>query len=75
METYKNLSGSSGVAAFDFGTDYIRVRFTTGAIYIYSHSSAGMRHIEQMKILAKAGSGLNAYINVHVRKLYSKKEY
>ena len=72
MELYKNNNGESGVNAYEYGSDYIRVRFSTGAEYLYTYQSAGVENIEHMKVLAKNGAGLNAFINRVVRKLYEK---
>lgn len=30
MERYKDINGDSGVIAYECGTDYIRVQFSTG---------------------------------------------
>jgi len=74
METYKNLGGDSGVSSFEIGLDFIRVRFKDGAQYLYNYASAGSSKIEQMKSLASAGHGLNAYINRYARKSYARRE-
>ena len=74
MERYLDVDGDSGVAAYEYGADYIRVRFTTGATYLYTYESAGKDNIEQMKALARRGNGLNAYINRHVRQLYARNQ-
>ena len=73
MERYKDIDGDSGVAEFENGPDFIRVKFNDGSIYIYTYTSAGTSNIEQMKRLAIAGDGLNAFINSNVRKAYSRK--
>jgi hypothetical protein len=71
MERYRNLSGDSGVYAFEIGEDYIRVQFEgTGRIYQYSHRKAGAVNVEQMKRLALAGRGLSSYITRNVKSLY-----
>jgi hypothetical protein len=71
MERYRNSSGASGVNSFEIGDDYIRVKFTgTSQTYTYSHRKAGNGHVENMKILAIRGSGLNTYINQHVKFKY-----
>lgn len=74
MERYKNLSGSSAISAYETGEDYIRVQFKDGSVYLYTYDSAGADDIEEMKILAESGQGLNAYINMNVKKDYEKKE-
>lgn len=72
MQPYRNLSGNSGVMAFEIGANYIKVQFNKGA-YTYSYGSAGQRNIEEMKILAIKGKGLNTFIDVHVKKRYVSK--
>lgn len=69
-----DIDGDSGVIGYEIGTDYIRVQFSTGAIYLYTYASAGSHNIENMKGLARKGNGLNAYINKNVRKMYARKE-
>jgi len=74
MERYKNVGGDSGVTGYEIGSDYIRVQFSDGSVYLYTYASAGSNNIEQMKKLAKAGKGLNSFINRNVRKSYERKE-
>lgn len=72
MERYKNLGGDSGVVGYEIGSDFIKVKFKSGSkVYVYDHDSAGQDKIDQMKNLAKKGTGLNAFINRNVKKLYS----
>lgn len=70
MERYANRSGQSGVSAYEIGVDYIRVRFSSGDTYKYSYRKAGQSNVENMKRLAKKGSGLNSYINTYVKFKY-----
>ncbi len=71
MIRYKNLGGGSGVQAYETGPSHISVQFNgTPRIYTYSNRRAGMSHVNQMKILALRGYGLNSYINCFVRNLY-----
>ena len=71
MERYRNSSGGSGVSAYEIGSDYILVKFSgTARTYRYSYRKAGQNHVENLKRLAKSGSGLNSYINIHVKNLY-----
>lgn len=71
MERYRNTGSDSGVVAYEIGSDYIRVQFSgTSRIYTYSYRKAGSNHVENMKQLARSGSGLNSYINRHVKNLY-----
>jgi len=78
MTDYKNLSGQSNVARYEIGQDYIIVEFKTKGkdgcdTYKYSYTSAGQDNVEQMKILANQGLGLNSFINTTVKKLYENK--
>ncbi len=71
MERYRNSSGNSGVYGYEIGNDYIRVKFSgTSKIYTYSYRKAGSNHVENMKSLARGGSGLNSYINSYVKFKY-----
>lgn len=54
MKIYKDIDGDSGVVAYEYGNDYIRVQFKTGSPYTYNYDSAGRHHIEKMKELADA---------------------
>lgn len=74
MERYRNLGGDSGVFACEIGSDFIRVQFSDGAVYLYTYVSAGSQNIEQMKKLARRGQGLNSFVNRVVRKAYARKE-
>ncbi len=74
MEKYSDIDRDSGVVTYEIGEDFIKVKFSDGAIYLYTNTSAGHHNINQMKLLASRGDGLNAYINNHVRKGYAKKE-
>lgn len=73
MERYKNLSRNSGVVAYEIGRDSVTVEFQDGAIYLYTHASAGQSNIEQMKVLAAAGRGLSTFIVRHARMAYAAK--
>jgi hypothetical protein len=71
MERCSDTDRDSGVAAYEIGTDYIRVQFSgTSHTYTYSYRKAGSTHVENMKQLARNGSGLNSYINRHTKYLY-----
>jgi len=73
MKHYANLDGDSGVAAYEYGPDWIHVQFSTGSVYEYTYGSAGSMNIETMKRLADSGDGLNAFINTTVKKSYSRR--
>ena len=73
MRPYRNLSGDSGVVAYEIEPRAIRVRFAGGAVYRYTHASAGREQVETMKQLAQAGQGLSGYIAQHVRDRYESR--
>jgi hypothetical protein len=75
MISYNNLSGNSGVIAYESGTDYIKLRFKgSSKIYVYDASAPGLTHIEQMKKLAATGRGLATYVSQNVKRNYSRTE-
>lgn len=63
MQPYSNLSGRSGVVAFETGDGYIDVEFTNRNIYRYTNESAGSGMIAHMHELAISGRGLATYIS------------
>ena len=67
MEKYSNKRGNSPITYFQIENDRIIVQFKEGKSYTYSHFKAGRHHVEQMKTLARTGSGLCAYITQNVR--------
>jgi hypothetical protein len=73
MKRYRNLSGGSGVSAYDIGPDSVAVRFLDGTVYVYSYASAGRDKVEEMKRLALAGRGLATFISQHVGTDYDMK--
>jgi hypothetical protein len=74
MVPYKNLSGKSGVVAYENGVDYIIVQFKEGkeTIYTYTYQSAGSSAIETMKRLAVAGTGLNSYVSTNKQNIQAR---
>ena len=75
MKAYRDINGDSGVSSYDYGDDWIKVRFKDGKVYEYRSSKIGQAHINTMKKLADSGDGLNAYIDTHpdVRNGWSSK--
>ncbi len=65
MQRYGNLSGNSGVVAFEAGADFIKVQFKDGDTYTYTALSAGAQTVARMKQLAQAGRGLATFINTN----------
>jgi hypothetical protein len=63
MKTYKNLSGKSGVLAYEVGKTYIRIKFSGDSmVYTYDYKRPGRQLVEQMKDLALKGKGLSDFI-------------
>jgi hypothetical protein len=74
MQRYNGADRDSGIDAYEAGANYMRVRFIHGGTYVYTYRSAGRHHIENMKLLAKSGKGLNTYINDYVSERFELKE-
>ena len=73
MQRYQNLSGTSGVVAYELGRDSIAVRFKSGEIYLYNDAKTGRKNIAEMKKLAKSGKGLSTFIARYVHDAYASK--
>ena len=73
MQRYKNLSGESGVVAYEIGDRDITIRFNNGERYLYTDQSAGADNITEMQRLATLGSGLSTYISQVVKERYARK--
>ena len=73
MKRYTNLSGESGVSAYETGPDFIIVQFSSGDAYLYNYLSAGKGAIELMKHYAIQGKGLSAFISRSVKSNYASK--
>lgn len=72
MQNYLNLCGKSGVKAFEIGADFIKVMFSTGAVYTYTFRSAGVEKVDEMKRLALQGCGLNSFIMKYAKYNYER---
>ncbi len=73
MEQYANLGGDSDIVGYELAEGSVHVHFRGGAIYLYTNDSAGSANISTMHELARAGRGLNGFINRHVRHGYASK--
>ena len=69
MERYLNRSGNSPITYYQIAETSITVWFGRKA-YTYSYRKAGSYHVENMKRLARSGSGLSAYITRNVKYSY-----
>jgi hypothetical protein len=70
MQRYGNLSGNSGVVAYEISPRSIKLKFQDGRTYVYSYDRPGPEHVEAMKVLARSGRGLSTYVARHVRDDY-----
>lgn len=73
MISYKNLGGNSNILGYEIGLTYIDVKFGNGLIYRFSNRSAGINNVNQMKILAEKGFGLNGFIKKNCNTKYEFK--
>ena len=73
MKPYRDLSGKSGVASYEAGKGFIRVRFVNDELYEYTDATPGRLHVTNMQALAEAGLGLSTYISRFVRDRYARK--
>ncbi|WP_414654460.1 hypothetical protein [Ideonella sp.] len=73
VKRYRNLSGESGVVAYESHAHSIVVQFQDGTKYEYTERSAGAEAVELMKQLASLGQGLSTFISRHVRDNYERK--
>ena len=67
MITYTDVDHDSNVEAYEVFEERIVVKFKSGKnqFYEYTYSSAGSTSVEQMKILALVGEGLNSFISTN----------
>lgn len=73
FKLYKNLSGTSGIKAYEMVPHGINIEFDTGHIYTYTYQFNGRRAIEIMKALAVKGVGLTTYINQEIREQFAER--
>lgn len=73
MQPYKNLSGTSGVVAFQIGAHHIDIEFAGRKRYRYDYTKPGKQEVETMKTLAKSGKGLATFISQNVGERFAAK--
>ena len=73
MQKYVDKNGDSGISDYEYDNNQIKIKFKFGKTYTYPSSKVGLTHFNNMRKLADAGDGLNAYINTNpeVKKGYS----
>ena len=65
MTPYRDSGGDSGIVAYEYGDNWIRIGFRRGGTFDYHATVIGYTHLDNMKALADGGEGLNRYINQH----------
>jgi len=65
VKRYANLSGNSGVVAYEIQPSAIVVRFRDGDEYTYTDETAGAAAVTTMQQLARSGQGLSTFIAQH----------
>lgn len=73
MKAYQNLSGNSGIKAYEILPEAIQIEFTDGSIYRYDYNIPGQREVRIMKALAQKGIGLTTFINQEIRENFAEK--
>jgi len=73
MRAYGNLSGNSGVKAYQIRDGEIEVEFVNGQAYRYDDASTGAGRIRKMQRLARDGRGLSTYISREIRRDYAER--
>ncbi|HEX2100141.1 MAG TPA: hypothetical protein VHF69_05740 [Candidatus Synoicihabitans sp.] len=64
VNAYGNQRGNAGVEAYEYGSDWIRIRFArSNDVYEYTARAIGRANLATMKRLAEAGAGLTTFIN------------
>jgi len=52
MKVYRDIDSDSGISAYDYGDEWIKVQFRkNGQIYEYQVSMIGQAHITAMKVI------------------------
>ncbi|MBN2857659.1 MAG: hypothetical protein JXN63_04590 [Candidatus Delongbacteria bacterium] len=71
MKPYPDINGDSSVLSYMIGEDYIILKLMgIQHVFVYSYKKAGREHVEQMKVLAQLGDGLDKYVNENVKDLH-----
>lgn len=62
IRTYRDRDGHSAIAGYEIGIDRIVIHFIAGDAYVYTYANAGRATVEELKRLARTGSGLHSYM-------------
>ena len=67
---YGNDGNRTGIESYALLARGIALRFADGSVLLYDRDCPGGQHVDRMKELARAGSGLGTYISRHVGRRY-----
>ena len=70
---YGNHGNRAGIEAFALLARGLAIRFHDGSVLLYDRDCPGGQHVDRMKELARAGSGLGTYISRHVGRRYASR--
>lgn len=73
MKPYRDSDNNSNIEAYEYGDNWITIRFKDDSEYEYTGNGVSFYVLNQMKALADAGDGLNAFINEHKPPYSSKR--
>lgn len=73
MKRYRDLTGHSGVEAYEILDDAIVVAFKGGGVYRYDVRHPGRLAVAVMKRLAVEGRGLSTYITRNIGDDFAEK--
>lgn len=63
MKNYKDINNDSGIESYEYGDDWIAVKFKSGKTFKYEARNIGSGNLSAMKSKADAGDGLHSFIN------------
>jgi hypothetical protein len=66
MTQYADLSGDSGIAAYEIVENGVWVKYKKGKSYLYGTNRPGLHHVLRMIELATLGQGLCEYISKRI---------
>ncbi len=73
MKPYKDSDNDSNIEAYEYGDNWITIRFKDDSEYDYSDEVVSHYVLNQMKLLADEGDGLNTFINKNKTRYKSKR--
>lgn len=72
MEIYKSINENSNIKAFEYGPNFIIIKYNDGVEFLYDHQKPGLDKVTKMIELAKKGQGLSDYLENSIKKNFAK---